>query len=104
MSEVEFLCKLRDAASMIVDACEEHLERIAPAETRELGDFDMLVWEPKQPQNGEPYEQADHGKNKGKEFEILQKKLQDNNGFWQTKTCKFWAHMGDFSLIDRRKK
>lgn len=104
MAEVEFVVKLRDAASMIVDACEEHLERIAPAEVRELGDFDILNWELKQPQNGDPYEQADHAKNKTKEFEILQQKLKDHNGFFQTKTCKFWNHMGNLSIIDRRKK
>lgn len=103
MSEIDFLCKLRDAASMIVDACEEHLERIAPAETRELGDFNMLKWVKKEGSSN-PYEQATHGDNKVKEFEILQKKLQDHNNFCQTKNYKFWFHMGDLTVIDRRKK
>lgn len=104
MSDVELLVKIRDGAQLIADACAERLESMAPAEVRELGDFDMLTWELKQPQNGEPYEQADHGKNKVKEFGILQQKLKDHNGFWQTQTCKFWNHMGNLSLIDRRKK
>jgi len=35
MSSVEFLVKLRDAAHMIADACEEYLERLAPSEAKQ---------------------------------------------------------------------
>lgn len=108
MGEVEFLVKLRDGADKIMegaalqrDATNEYLETMAPVDVRELGDFDTLNWTKKEVSN--PYEQAKHEENKTKEFDILQKKLQDHRGFWQTKTCKFWFHMGDESIIDRRK-
>lgn len=103
MSEVEFLVKLRDAGQMIADATNEYLETMAPADVRDLGDFDGLKWVKKEGGSG-PYEQARHEDNKTKEFEALQKKLQDHNGFWQNKTYKFWFHMGDQSIIDRRAK
>lgn len=35
MSNVDFLVKLRDAAHMIADACEEYLEKMAPSETKQ---------------------------------------------------------------------
>lgn len=35
MSSVDFLVKLRDAAHMIADACEEYLQRLAPSETKQ---------------------------------------------------------------------
>jgi len=35
MSDVDFLAKLRDAAQIIVDAANECLEKLAPAETKQ---------------------------------------------------------------------
>lgn len=108
MSEIEFLVKLRDSADKIVegaallrDATNEYLETMAPADVRDLGDLDMLKWTKKEG-SGEPYEQARHEDNKTKEFDILQKKLEDHDGFLQTKNYKMWFHMGDLSIIDRR--
>jgi len=103
MSEVEFLVKLRDGAQIIADATNEYLETMAPADERDLGDSDSLTWVQKEGGSG-PYQQARHEDNKTAEFEALQKKLQEHNGFWQSKNYKFWLHMGDLSLIDRRKK
>jgi len=35
MNNVDFLVKLRDAAHLIADACEEQLEKLAPTETKQ---------------------------------------------------------------------
>lgn len=36
MSEIDFLVKVRDGAQLIVDACHDRLEKLAPPETREV--------------------------------------------------------------------
>jgi hypothetical protein len=45
MSEVDFLVKMRDGASMIADACNERLEKLAPPETKEAEQpREMRTW------------------------------------------------------------
>lgn len=53
MSSVDFVVKLRDAAHMIADACEEYLEKMAPSETKQVAAvkeeaFTILKFEPQQ--------------------------------------------------------
>ncbi|MFQ6076042.1 MAG: hypothetical protein ACE5Z5_07910 [Candidatus Bathyarchaeia archaeon] len=102
---VEFLVKLRDAAQMIVDACEDYLTTIAPAEARGLGDFDMLAWTKKSGPKGD-YEQTTKkaNKDKAKEFEALQNVLDEHKGFWQSPNYRFWFHMAARDVIDRRRR
>lgn len=104
MSEVEFLVKLRDAAAMIADACEDYLGTKAPVEVREFGDFNGLKWTEKAGGKG-PYEQTTReANNNSKEFQVLQGKLKEKGGFYQTKGYKFWDHQNNQDVIDRRAK
>jgi len=52
MSSVEFFVKLRDAACMIQDACEEYLEKLSPETKQEQAvreeTFTCLKFEPQQ--------------------------------------------------------
>jgi hypothetical protein len=43
MSNVDFLVKLRDAACLIKDTCEEQLEKMAPAEMKEKKETPAVV-------------------------------------------------------------
>jgi hypothetical protein len=49
MSEVDFLVKLRDAACMIKDACDERLEKMAPAGVQKGApknyDIEKIAWQ-----------------------------------------------------------
>jgi hypothetical protein len=48
MSSIDFLVKLRDAAHMIQDACEEYLEKLAPPQTKQAvneATFNVLKFE-----------------------------------------------------------
>ena len=104
MSEIEFLVKLRDATQQIADATNEYLETMAPVDMRELGDFDGLKWTQKDGSKG-PYQQTSkEANNNSKEFQTLQEKLKEKNGFWQTKSFKFWTHRDNPDIIDRRAK
>lgn len=104
MSEIEFLVKLRDAATMIADACEDYLGTKAPVEVRELGDFDGLKWTEKDGSKGKYEQTTKAANNNSQEFQALQQKLKDKGGFFQTKSFKFWNHREDLDTIDRRAK
>lgn len=105
MSNVDFLVKLRDAATMIADAANEQLEKMAPPEVKyDEADFEKLFWETKEGSKG-PYEQTSKKATNNHEiFQLLQKILKERNGFWQSKTHKYWFDRNDSDVIDRRKK
>jgi hypothetical protein len=48
MSEVDFLVKLRDGATMIADAAQERLEKLGPRGivTDQIPDLNQVVWKP----------------------------------------------------------
>ncbi len=51
MSEIEFLIKLRDAAQMIADTCNDRLEKLAPPEVKvetevDPKEIEAAVWTP----------------------------------------------------------
>jgi hypothetical protein len=102
--QVDFLVKLRDAATMITDATNEYLESLAPSEVKEEAlDYSKLFWEKKQGEKGE-YEQTSEKANQNcdlwKQFKV---KVKEHKGFWQNGGYKFWFHQQDESVIDRRK-
>jgi len=105
MSSVDFLVKLRDAAQMMADAAAEQLEKMAPPETKYMpADFNSLKWETKTGSKAN-YEQTTKEVNDNSDvFKALQQILKDHNGFWQSKTHKFWFHQSDQDCIDRRQK
>lgn len=57
LSDVDFLVALRDATCMIKDACEAHLEKIAPVEVRAI-DMTKIQWVKATGEHGE-YERSD---------------------------------------------
>ncbi|MCJ7761651.1 hypothetical protein MUP59_11020 [Candidatus Bathyarchaeota archaeon] len=68
MSSVDFLVKLRDAACMVKDACDEQLEKIAPKETRqtvavEEETLNILKFEPQEGAKIGAYDVAYKGNN-----------------------------------------
>jgi hypothetical protein len=105
MSSVDFLVKLRDAAQMMADAANEQLEKMAPAETKyNEEDFNKLFWETKEGSKG-PYTQTSKkATNNSEIFQTLQKIVKEHDGFWQSKTHKYWFHQSDQDCIDRRQK
>ncbi|UCE16213.1 MAG: hypothetical protein JSV12_00930 [Candidatus Bathyarchaeota archaeon] len=108
MSSVNFLVKMRDAATMIADACNEELEKKAPVvakiDAKDSKDFDRLPWIKKEGTKA-AYEQTTKEANQNNEvFQTLQQILADKKGFWQSSTHKYWVHQGDVNVIDRRKK
>jgi len=105
MSEVPFLVKLRDAATMIADAANEQLEKIAPPEAKyDEKDFDSLFWESKEGSKGPFQQTSKKATNNSDLFQLLQKILKDHNGFWQSKAHKYWFDNQNPDVIDRRQK
>lgn len=45
MSEVDFLVKVRDAAAIVLDACQERLEKLGPkASGDRVPDLSQIIW------------------------------------------------------------
>jgi hypothetical protein len=61
MSNIDFLVKLRDAACMIKDACEEQLEKMAPAKLMAVKEevFNILKFEAQKGEKLGEFETAD---------------------------------------------
>lgn len=105
MASVEFLVKIRDAALMISDACEEYLTTFAPAAVAGpvAADFNTLPWETKPGTKGEYQQTSKRATNNSDIFKALQRKLKEHNGFWQHKGVKYWFDRQNEDVIDRRK-
>jgi hypothetical protein len=78
MSTVDFFVKLRDAACMIKDACEEYLEKLAPPQAKQAAvvkeeTFNILKFELQQGAKIGDYEVAYRANN------IEEKWIQANN-------------------------
>ena len=61
MSEADFLVKMRDGATMIVDACQERLEKLATTSTRETTwkwNPQSITWTKAEGSSG-PYEKSE---------------------------------------------
>ena len=105
MSSVDFLVKLRDATTMIADACNEQLEKLAPPSVKyDVKDFDSLKWETKTGTKGEYQQTTKEANNNSEIFQALQQVLSDSKGFWQNSSHKFWFHRENRDIIDRRRK
>lgn len=111
MSEVEFLVKLRNAADKIMegaallrDGTNQYLETMSPVDVRDFGDFDTLKWTAKEGSKATYEQTSKEVNNNSKEFQVLQERLSEKGGFWQTKNYKFWFHRKDQDTIDRRHK
>lgn len=105
MSSVDFLVKLRDAAAMIMDAANEQLEKMAPAEVKyDEKDFEKLFWEDQQGRKG-PFQRTSKKANSNSEiFQGLQAILKEHKGFCHIGAFKYWFDNQNPDVIDRRKK
>lgn len=106
MSEVDFLVKLRDGATIIADACQERLEKlspIGPQESKENLDFSSLTWEKKTGTKGEFEQTSDKANNNSELWQQLQTKMKEHKGFWQYRGFKYWFDRQQESVVDRRK-
>jgi hypothetical protein len=101
MSSVDFLVKLRDAACLIKDACEEQLEKMTPVEVKE--DFSKLFWEKKIGTKGEFEQTSEKTNNNSDLWKTLKANLKEHKGFWQHAGYKYWFDMQQETVIDRRK-
>jgi len=101
---VEFLVKLRDAAQMMADACNEQLERMAPPEAKHNPeDFDKLFWESLEGSKG-PFQRTSRKANNNSDlFQALQAILKEHKGFVHMGGFKYWFDNSDPDVIDRRK-
>jgi hypothetical protein len=87
LSEVDFLVKLRDAALIIKDACEERLEKMAPVEAREKkpivtvdeSTFSVLRFEPQTGQKIGSYDVAYEPQNIAENWTRVMNILKANN-------------------------
>lgn len=105
MSSVDFLVKMRDAATMIADACNEELEKKAPVEANiDAKDFDKLFWETKAGGKGDYQQTSKRATSNHPVFQTLQSILKEHNGFCVIGAYKYWNHQNDVNTIDRRKK
>ena len=99
MSEIAFVAKLRDAAALMVQACNDYLNQQAPDTPQNA--FDKLPWKTVESQSDKgPYEQVQNDNSEA--FMLLQRKLKDQNSFWKNKAYQYWFHRDDPNLIDRR--
>lgn len=105
MTSVEFLVKMRDGATIIVDACNEELEKKAPVEVKcDQKDFDALAWTEKEGTKA-AYEQTTEEANQNNDtFRALQQILVNHKGFAQISGIQYWFHREDKNTIDRRRK
>lgn len=92
MSHVEFLVKLRDAAHMVADACEEYLEKMAPPATKQIAavkeeTFNILKFEPMQGAKIGSYEVAYKANNLPEKWTHAFNVLRMNNSTINSRYC-----------------
>jgi len=108
VSTVDFLVKLRDAAKLIAEACEEYLAALAPPEAkpeqkqkREWSwNPHYILWNPAEGPSG-PYEKAcmpDNGN-----FQLLIRDLQAHGGKLTREGWFYWL-FGDGRTVGRKKR
>lgn len=102
---VDFLVKMRDAATMIADACNEELEKIAPSSIKYNEEaVNKLPWETKTGSKGEYQQTSKQTTNNHPDFQALQAIVKKKNGFCILGGYKYWQHQGATDIIDRRRR
>lgn len=109
---VDFLVKLRDAAHMIADACEEHIERLAPSETKQAAvkeaTFDILKFEKHQGAKIGEFEVAYKANNLPDKWDSAFSVLRQNNATIKSRyhgegyAFAYWLYAAD--TIYRQKR
>ncbi|MBN1357810.1 hypothetical protein JW988_03480 [Candidatus Bathyarchaeota archaeon] len=102
--QVEALVLIRDGTAMIQDGINRLLDTEEPEDQLPKPteqQINSLEWVSVTSKTGSSYEQTEN--DNSKEFRILQNWLGENKGFAQLYGFKFWFHMSDENLVDRRK-
>lgn len=101
MSSIDFLVKLRDAACMIKDACEEYLAKMAPDQTKGSSwNPERIKWEQAQGSSG-PYEKSEDVNSL--DFKTMLKDLASHQGKLQRDGYFYWAFQNG-STVGRKRK
>ena len=99
ISEIEFVAQLHKAFVAGAEACEAYMNKQAPEQPKNA--FNRLTWQQVESQSEKgPYEQTKNDQSEA--FTVLQKKLQEQNGFWRNDKYTYWFHRDDPDVIDRR--
>lgn len=97
-SEVKFLVKLRDAAAMILDATEERLSELGPAETIDLA---KIAWTNAEGNKG-PYQKSEDVNNP--EFKRLLKALGEHKGSMTIGQDFLWTFQNGTTIGRKKRK
>jgi hypothetical protein len=100
LSEADFLVKLRDGATMIADACQERLEKLAPAGVKGW-DAEKIKWVQAQGSSG-PYEKSDDVDSL--DFKLMLKDLQEHNGKLSCNGYFYWVFTNGSTVGRKLKK
>lgn len=102
MSEVDFLVKLRDAACAIKDACEERIEKLAPAEVKgEKGyDIEKISWSDATGDKG-PFQKSSD--DNSPDFKLLLKDVHGHKGKMTVAGWFVWVFQ-DGVTLGRKKR
>jgi len=100
MSNVDFLVKLRDAAHLIVDACEEQLEKMVPSETKSSWNPERIKWQQTEGSSG-PYERSEDVNSI--DFKNMLKELQEHQGKLSRNGYFYWTFQNG-STVGRKKR
>lgn len=100
MSDVNFVVKLRDAACMVKDACEEYLEKMAPGETKvHAWNPEKIKWNIADGTRG-PYERSEDVNSI--DFKEMLKDLAAHNGKLGRDGYFYWTFQNG-STVGRKK-
>lgn len=114
MSEVDFLVKVRDGATMIADACQERLEKLGPKEARQAvavkeETFTTLKFEDQEGAKIGSYQVAYEKNNIPEKFNTAHNILQQSNAtintryYGQEYDYTYWLY-GSGKIYRQRKK
>ena len=101
MSSVDFLVKLRDAAHLIADACEEQLEKMAPGKIETSWDPENIEWQQAEGTRG-PYERSEDVNNA--DFKVMLKEIQKHQGKLSRNGYFYWTFQNGVTVGRKKQK
>jgi len=102
MTSVEFAVKVRDGAQMIVDACVEYLEKLAPKdEAKHNWDPSKIMWTQAEGSKG-PYERSEDVNNL--EFKNMLKDLASHKGKLSFEGWFYWVFQNGHTVGRKKRK
>jgi hypothetical protein len=116
MSQIDFLVKMRDAACMMKDACEEQLEKLAPSGVKETlaavkeEAFNILKWDAQEGAKIGAYDVAYKATNLLDKWNQAHNVLRQNNAVINARyhgegyVCAYWVYGEDKIYRQRLKK